>query len=163
MKHDLIFIILIVLVFTSCKTRKNSQQFSAVKSEIGNIATSFDKSIETEEAGSNISISTTEAMWKFTHRIEFDSLGNIRAIQETRRGSGRTQLAVRNDTSRNISIKDVLNKTISAQNLETAELSKSDFKSDSRLIQGADWVWVILSVTLVIAVLVYIFRYKKLK
>ena len=143
-----------VFSFTSCKSHKNISTENRTSKEVDNISESIYTQIETRRAGAHLKKEISENIKEYIRTTDFDSTGNIRSVSETWREIGRADMAVRNDSSGAIS---VINKIDSIINIETAhevKNEKQDIKTDQRPVQGSEWMWVILGIGVIAAVLV---------
>ncbi|MDU1904555.1 MAG: hypothetical protein E6772_07205 [Dysgonomonas sp.] len=93
--------------------------------------------------------------------IFFDSIGNIRAIQSTKRTTGRNELENSTRRSDDVSVTEKNDSidTHSETNIESNEHRESE--GDSRPVQGfSEWFAVIFSIIVAVAIVVGIIIYK---
>lgn len=157
------FFSLFLILVPGCKTKKNVQRESTFEQSVERVESTIDKSITAQEAGSAVSIKTDQDIREFNRTTNFDSTGNVSSISETWRETGSSQLALRNDSTRNISLNNVVNTDSSSDQSQSSSTEIIDQSADSRPVQGIEWVWVILSAALVIAVAIYVIVNRKSK
>lgn len=150
-------ILLMCLLSTiGCRAKKDSSRHEsyALGSERTERRTDSIRVMEVVEERSERSGSEVEQ--SFTRVTEFDSTGRVRSIQETWRDRQQGNVASKERTERIVSVEGsetniTAKDTVSVIAQETAKVD-----TDSRLIQGVEWIWVILSVVLITAVILYI-------
>lgn len=158
MKKHAGIIFLFILIISGCRSHKTVTRAGESTHTEQITEKAVEQSYNEEQKGSQIHTSEKEEVVEYTKVSVIDSTGNVRTIQETWRQSGRTQLAVRSDSSRNISLSDVvLDKVITNQH-DSIYNENVVTKNDSRPIQGSDWVWLVLSLILVVIIFIYIKR-----
>ena len=148
--------ILVIALFSTCRSRKNVVRTESNQARTERVETKTDTSrvITRTVADMEESVSIQETTDRET--IHLDSIGRVRTIvresvkKETgQRRTDRGQGSVVSMTGRSESDSASV---IFQEDLQ--EKIRQDV--DSRLIQGTEWMWVILSGVLVLAVLLYI-------
>lgn len=153
----------LIACFAGCKASKRVANAESVQREVENVATAVDKSHSSEAKGENVRVETQETTWEYSRTTAYGDSGNVRAVQETWRGTGRTGLAVRNDSSRAVSVTDIATTDSSYVKVDSTAQSSSDFKSDGRPVQGIEWLWVVIGGILVLFVIAYFAAQKFIK
>lgn len=155
--------ILVIALFSTCRSRKNVVRNESNQARTERVETKTDTSrvITRTVADMEESVSIQETTDRET--IHLDDSGRVRTIvresisKETgQRRTDRGQGSVVSVTGRSES------DSASVVFLEESqEKTKQDV--DSRLVQGTEWIWVILSVALILAVVIYILYNKYYK
>lgn len=144
-----------LLVLGGCKVRRTAEKSSEINRTIERIEQTSNKEVRTEEAGTDIRIEAKEDAWEYSRTTDIDSAGNIRRVQETWRGSERSELALQRDSGRIVSGIDS-RRTIVEANRENVKADEAEeLKNDSRLIQGIEWLWVAMGIILLIVILIF--------
>lgn len=159
-----VFYIIILLCCTNlggCRTGKSVQKITGFERVQHSTETSVDKQKETTEASTDLRIDTKEEIQEYTRTTELDTLGNIRRVQESWRGVGRSKLVVLRDTGRTVSWVDRVkmsqaNETISEQTNESSKMI-----SDSRPVQGVEWLFIMIGAGILLF-LAFLFLRKRL-
>lgn len=158
------FVLFCVLLslFSGCKAKKNVQRELSVAEATERISKTIAKQNTETETGTHVNEETSEDIREFIREIRFDTAGNVQTIQEAWRDKGRVQLVVRRDTSRTVSVNEELNsdsiKTVT--NVKQSDDIKQT--TDSRPVQGIEWLWVILSIAIIATIAIILFI-KKVK
>ena len=148
---------LLFVLFSSCKTKRNISRTESSQAAIERVETKRDTSrtiIKTQEnLDETVSISETTDR----ETIHLDSTGRVRTIiresvkKETgQRRTDRGQGSVVSITGKSDSI-------TSQETLNATSQEKQDIKTDSRPVQGAEWMWVILSIGTIAAIAILFF------
>lgn len=151
-----VLVILAVVALGSCNARKTIQKNSRSFRTDQRIEQSFDKEIKTEKAGTDVRIEAKEDAWEFSRTTDIDTAGNIRRVQETWRGSGRSELALLRDSSRTVSVTDseIIIQDTDSMILNEEEQTIND--SDSRPVQGVEWFWVVIGAGLLLLLIIFL-------
>lgn len=155
----IIFLAVISLfILDGCKARKAIQRSSDLFVSGTKIAQTTNKQIATKTAGTDIRIEAKENIWEYSRTAEIDTAGNVRRVQETWRGTGRSELALQRDSSRNISLNETEN--ISQEKDSVIERSKENSKleNDSRPVQGVEWLWVVIGAGLLLFLVLFFIK-----
>lgn len=161
MRNVLYIIILAIIslfVLDGCKARKATQKSSDLFISGTKIAQTANKQIETKKAGTDIRIEAQEDIWEYSRNTEIDTAGNLRRIQETWRGTGRTELALLRDSSRNISLNESTNITQEKDSVTEQINENSKIENDSRPVQGIEWLWVVIGAGLLLLLVFYFIK-----
>lgn len=154
--------ILVIALFSTCRSRKNVVRTESNQARTERVETKTDTSrvITRTVADMEESVSIHETTDRET--IHLDSTGRVRTIvresisKETgQRRTDRGQGSVVSITGKSDSI-------TSQETLNATSQEKQDIKTDSRPVQGAEWMWVILSIGTIAAIAILFFL-KKVK
>lgn len=149
--------ILVIALFSTCRSRKNVVRTESNQARTERVETKTDTSrtiIKTQEnLDETVSISETTDR----ETIHLDSIGRVRTIvresvkKETgQRRTDRGQGSVVSITGKSDSI-------TSQETLNATSQEKQDIKTDSRPVQGDEWMWVILSIGTIAAIAILFF------
>lgn len=90
--------------------------------------------------------------------------GTIQKIQEERRGARQDELAISHTGSSDVSVKETQSDSISKTKEQTREAEHEDNTTDTRPVQGIEWFWIAIAISLVAGIgLIAFFIYKKVK
>lgn len=149
--------ILVIALFSTCRSRKNVVRTESNQARTERVETKTDTSrvITRTVADMEESVSIQETTDRET--IHLDSIGRVRTIvresvkKETgQRRTDRGQGSVVSITGKSDSI-------TSQETLNATSQEKQDIKTDSRPVQGAEWMWVILSIGTIAAIAILFF------
>lgn len=131
------------------RTGSTSYATEKVENKTESVRTIDTENIRAEQRGS-------EDEQSYTRRIEFDSAGRVQTVSETWRDRRLSNFSTEERDARVVSVVDteISIETKDTLSVDTQELSNID--TDSRPIQGIEWMWVILSVVLIATVIIYI-------
>jgi len=89
----------------------------------------------------------------FTRTIDYDTTGTVRRVQETWRDRQRRDLVAEERNVRTVSM--TLRDSIATvkDSTKTTTVTKENYKTDSRPVQGAEWMWVILGAGLLLVII----------
>lgn len=149
--------ILVIALFSTCRSRKNVVRTESNQARTERVETKTDTSrvVTRTVADMEESVSIQETTDRET--IHLDSIGRVRTIvresvkKETgQRRTDRGQGSVVSITGKSDSI-------TSQETLNATSQEKQDIKTDSRPVQGAEWMWVILSIGTIAAIAILFF------
>ncbi len=150
-----------LLSLIGCRAKKNTSRHESyvVGSERVERRTDSIRTLEIVEERSERSGSEFER--QYTRTTEYDIEGAIRRISETWWDRQQGDMASEERTERIVSVEGsdtniTAKDTVSAVAQETTKID-----TDSRPIQGVEWIWVILSVVLISAVILYIINNRR--
>lgn len=161
MRHVLYIIILAAIslfILGGCKARKATQKSSDLFISGTKIAQTANKEITTKTAGKDIRIEAKEDIWEYSRTEEIDTAGNVRRVQETWRGTGRTELALQRDSSRIISLNDLVSVTQEKDSVIEKSKENSMIENDSRPVQGVEWLWVVIGAGLLLILVLFFIK-----
>ena len=110
--------------------------------------------METEEFKTERSGSESEQV--FTRVIEYDTTGRVQRISETWRDRQQGSLVVQERSAQAVSLTGESKEIIERDTTATVMNETVKVNTDSRPVQGVEWIWVILSIALIAAVVLYI-------
>lgn len=145
-----IIIALLLFSFPGCKARKLQASYEQVKTETSETTTETETQESEQFDFSEFYKNIAEKIREFNRRIELDSAGNVASVSETYREIVRDDNTKEQNISQNQTVTEKNVAAISISKLDSNVTSKSDLKSDSRPVQGFEWIWVILSVALIV-------------
>lgn len=146
----ILFILIVVTSLTCCKSSKVTKRDINVKSSNRVVESKVDKSSTTLETSSHVSVENKIAEIERTRTTIYDESGNVRATQETWRETGSTQLSLRNDSSRNISLNDIEDITESAEDENVVIDESEDIQKDATVMKNSGWFWFWMTLALVV-------------
>lgn len=157
MRYDKIlfaFILACILILYGCKSRQEITRSVTDQTRIERTETAVDTSRTIVSDKEAVSRETGESEDIYTRTQHYDTLGNLRTIQETWRSIGRFELALRERSASYISINGMgaITSEFDSSTVVTTEQVKNS--SDSRPVQGIEWMWVIAGVGLLIFILI---------
>lgn len=160
MRYDLIHIIAIALLccfaFNGCRAKKNIEKNETTVERTERVERTVDttRTMETEEFKTERSGSESEQV--FTRVIEYDTTGRVQRISETWRDRQQGSLVVQERSAQAVSLTGESKEIIERDTTATVMNETVKINADSRPVQGVEWIWVILSIALIAAVVLYI-------
>lgn len=150
------FIILIacLLILSGCKSRKEITRTVTDQTRIERTETAIDTSRTEISTQETLSRKADESEEVYTRTQHFDSLGNIRSIQETWRAIGRTELALRERSGSYISLNGMGTVTSESDSSTVVTTEQVNSRVDSRPVQGIEWLWVIVGIGLLLFIII---------
>lgn len=144
-------------ILGGCKTKRNivKSENTQVTSKTYAAKTDTSRVITRTVADMEESISIQETTDRET--IHLDSVGRVRTIV---RESVKKETGQRRTDRGQGSVVSITGKSDSITSLETLNATsqeKQDIKTDSRPVQGAEWMWVILSIGTIAAIAILFF------
>lgn len=157
MRYDKILFVCIlacILILSGCKSRQEITRSVTDQTRIERRETAVDTSRTIVSDKDVVNRETEESEDIYTRTQHYDTLGNLRTIQETWRSIGRFELALRERSASYISINGMgaITSEFDSSAVVTTEQVKNS--SDSRPVQGIEWMWVIAGVGLLIYILI---------
>lgn len=153
--------ILVIALFSTCRSRKNVVRNESNQARTERVETKTDTSRVITRTVADMEESVVVQETTDRETIHLDSTGRVRTIvresvkKETgQRRTDRGQGSVVSITGKSDSI-------TSQETLNATSQEKQDIKTDSRPVQGDEWMWVILSIT--IAAIAILFFIRKVK
>lgn len=144
-------------ILGGCKTKRNivKSENTQVTSKTYAAKTDTSRVITRTVADMEESVSIQETTDRET--IHLDSIGRVRTIvrESVKKETG----SRRHDRGQEsvVSITGKSDSIISQETLNATSQEKQDIKTDSRPVQGAEWMWVILSIGTIAAIAILFF------
>lgn len=163
MKFYAFILVYLLFAFVACRSNKDLHKVSESVSEMQSSAStqSKDSTVTTTNTRDSTSNITTEKQYIRTTWYRPD--GTIRKIQEQGRATERTELAVHDSGSSAVSVAEQKvdsTKKVNRKKLETEQLKAF---TDSRPIQGSEWIAVIAVIIGAICLMAVYYLPKKKK
>lgn len=159
MRHGIVhitFVFLFLGVLAGCNAQKRMSRNAEEQARTERTETKTADSRVKEESQTDISTQTNEQDRTYVRITEYDSTGYVRRIQEEWRDIGRSQLSVLDQSRHHISIDGMTAVTLERDNSRSVVTENVKTSSDSRLVQGIEWLWVILGVIITVTIIGYI-------
>lgn len=159
MRYDKILFVCIlacILILFGCKSRQKITRSVTDQTRIERTETAVDTSRTIGSTQETLSRETGESEEIYSRTQHFDSLGNIRTIQETWWRIGRFELALRQGSGSYLSLNGMSTVTSDRDSTTVVTNERQDIRTDSRPVQGIEWIWIIVGAGIVIFVLIAI-------
>jgi len=153
MKHDncnIILLFVCIIILSGCKSRQEITRSVIDQTRLERTETAVDTSRMIGSTQETLSRETGESDEIYSRTQHFDSLGNIRTIQETWRRIGRFELALRQGSGSYISLNGMSSVTRDRDSTTVVTNERQDFQNDSRPVQGIEWIWIIVGAGIII-------------
>lgn len=159
-QHVFIYCIIISICLgislSGCRAKKSLQK-TQENTTIVERSERYSDSTRTEQKSTvHIDRSRDENERSYTRTTEYDSTGNIRRISEEWRDRQSSDLVVRDHRQESISVTGSEKQVIEEDSSSTVIRETMHIQSDSRPVQGAEWLWVIVAGTLVLSVVIFV-------
>ena len=153
--------ILFIICLCACRSSKSTDVAVSSDYTSGSTKESIRSDSSRTEYEGRRAVSTDIDINETIRTINFDTLGRVSSIQEHKRTTGSRQLDESSGRLGTVSVAE--DKTEEGENINAnIDLKqKEDTKQDSRIVQGMDWLWIIMSICIVLY-LVYWFKFRKL-
>jgi len=149
-------------LLAGCKSQKNISRTVDGQTRTERIESKKDTSRVEEQSQAHHSTQTNEQDNTYVRITEYDSTGTvIRRIQEEWRDVGRSQLSLLDRSGHYISIDGMSSVTLERDSSRSVVTENKEVTSDSRPVQGVEWLWVILGGALVLSVVIFVIIKKK--
>ena len=152
--------ILLIICLCACRSSKSSDV--AVTSDYTSGSTKESIRIDssrTEFEGQR-AVSTDIDIEETIRTINFDTLGRVSSIQEHKRTTGSRQLDESSGRSGTVSVTEDKTEEGENTNANINLKQKEDTKQDSRMVQGIDWLWIIIG-AFVVCLMIYAIKFRK--
>jgi len=165
MKYDIIHIITIaiLLCFTtnSCRAKKNLERGEEIQVRTERVEQSSDSARIEENKAEKITQHADEHDQSYTRVTEYDRTGTIvRRVSEVWRDRRSADMAIRDHVSTTVSVTGS-DKTVLDQDSSSTIVSEiKHVQSDSRPVQGFEWIWVAMGLIAIGLILIF---WQKLK
>lgn len=161
MKHAGIIILIVFITGIGCRSHKTSVKSGQSETREQITETRTGHEVRKGNSGTKTSTEVQQQEVEYTVITELDSSGVIRRVQETWRGTGRTELVVRNDSSRDISIIATLDSVATMIEKDSVFKENIEFTNDTRPVQGIEWIWIMVGLGAVVMILSIVNYYRK--
>lgn len=148
--------IIFLLVCSGCRGIRVSSRNQTKTSRTERVERSVESTRSTELEEQRAEHRGSEAERVFTRTTEYDSTGSIQRVSETWRDRRLSNVSAEERTTRVVSIDSTETNIVTHDTTSVIVQEKTSIENDSRPIQGFEWVWVILTLTLLISVAIYI-------
>lgn len=91
----------------------------------------------------------------YSRIIEFDSLGRVHRVSEAWRDRRSSDLSLQDNRTDRLSLSGSSSEIIKRDSSTATVHETIHVNTDSRPVQGMEWIWVILSIVLVVAVIIH--------
>lgn len=149
--------ILVIALFSTCRSRKNVVRTESNQARTERVETKTDTSRVITKTVADLEESVVVHETTDRETIHLDSTGRVRTIvresvskEAGSRRTDRGQGSVVSVTGRSDSI-------TSLETLNATSQEKQNIKTDSRPVQGAEWMWVILAIGTIAAIAILFF------
>lgn len=158
MKYAILFLLPIVFVF--CRSNRDFKGSVQTHTENAATASSVQKDSTASQAHRRDSTSDIKSEKQYLRTTWYRPDGTIRKIQEAGHKAKQSHVAVSDTGSSAVHVSE--NKTDSTRKINLKKLETEELRSftDSRPIQGVEWIWVILAVVIVTGIICSIIIYK---
>ena len=151
MKYATVYIVIIIACLYSCRTNKRTDSSYKAESEITQETQTVARDStagKSQERDTSVRIAGED---KYIRVVDFDSLGRISSVREEWRNARSAELDVRDRRSSYVSVSTLQTDTFLHKLSKMENSLKTDFKSDSRPVQGLEWFWIIAVLVLAIS------------
>ena len=158
MKYDktyiLCFLFVCLLFQSSCKSHKEITRTVTDQTRVEQIETAIDTTRTLVNDQENVKRQSDESEEIYTRTKQYDSLGNIRTIQETWRAIGRTELALHERSGSYISLNGMSTITAISDSSTLVINDQENSSTDTRPLQGTEWIWAIIGAGLLLFIII---------
>lgn len=141
-------IILIILCFLGCRSNRNVDRTMQEESKVETVESTHSKDsshVVREFEGSNTKITNEQ---QYIRTTQFNSDGSIRSLHEEWRGIESLELADGRGRSSEVSVNEQKTDSAYKRELKKIEFEKLKSFTDTRPVQGFEWLWILLAVSL---------------
>ncbi len=139
-------IILIILCFLGCCSNRNVDRTMQEESKVEAVESTHSKDsshVVREFEGSNTKITNEQ---RYIRTTQFNPDGSIRCLREEWRGTGSLELADGRGRSSAVSVSEQKSDSTYKKELKKIEFEKLKSFTDTRPVQGFEWLWIALIV-----------------
>ena len=163
MKYHVLIFLFAVSALASCRSNKEIHKISESEIESQSTVSTQRKDSTGSSTNQRDSISNIITENQYIRTTWYRPDGTIQAIQDSWREARHEELAVHDSGSSSVSVNE--EKTDSTTRTKMKTFEKADLKSfsDSRPVQGVEWLWIVLPIVagaLVLVLLLYL-KYRK--
>lgn len=157
MRYDgfhIIMLVVCVLLFSACKSRKEITRSVTEQKRTEQTETAIDTShtVVSDKEVISREVGVSEDIYSRTQH--FDSLGNIRSIQEVWRRIGRFELALHERSGSYLSLNGMSTVTSDRDSSTMVIYEHENSSADTRPVQGEEWIWLIVGIGLLILLII---------
>lgn len=159
MRYDkicIIFLFACILISLGCKSRKEVTRTVTDQKRIERTETAVDTSRAVGSDQETLKRETSESEEIYSRTQHFDSLGNVRTIQEVWRRIGRIELDLFERSGSYLSLNGMSTVTSDQDSSTVVIDERQDLRTDSRPVQGFEWLWAIVGVGIIIFIVIAI-------
>ncbi len=160
--YAFIFICLL-FAFAACRSNKDLQKVSESALDVQGSASAHSKDSTATTTSTRDSMSNISSEKQYIRTTWYRPDGTIRKIQEEGREVERTELAVHDIGSSAVSVAEQKVDSTKKVNRKTLETEQLKAFTDSRPIQGAEWIAVIAVIIVAICLMIIYYLPKKKK
>ena len=158
-----VFIIILACSLVCCRSNKHSSNEYVRNTEIEQTTTRLinDSTATVHESRDTTQTATYDN--EYTRTTTYRDDGTVQSIQERIRQSGSSQLAISTGRTSSVSVTDEQQEVTAIINEQEEKKEQLAVYSDSRPVQGVEWLWIVLPIvagTLVLLLLLYL-KYRK--
>lgn len=142
-------IILIILCFPSCRSNRNVDRTMQEESKVETVESTHSKDsshVVREFEGSNTKITNEQ---RYIRTTQFNPDGSIRCLREEWRGIGSIELADGRGRSSEVSVSEQKTDSTYKRELKKVGFEKLKSFTDTRPVQGSEWLWILLAVGII--------------
>jgi hypothetical protein len=150
-----LFCIIFCSLLFGCKARKNIARSSASQSVIDVKSTTSDssKTVASYQVDSTRQIAEKDN--SYIRTVDYDSLGFVRRIREEWRDVGRSDMALHRGSGSYISMNNMQAVVASSDSSETVSSVDENSQTDSRPVQGFEFVWVFVGIAVALVIVFF--------
>lgn len=163
MKSHALLSLCLLLALTACRSNKDLHKVSESVSEAQSSASTHSKDSTATATSTRDSTSNITSEKQYIRTTWYRPDGTIRKIQEEGRATERTELAVHDTGSSSVSVAEQKVDSTKKVNRKTLETEQLKAFTDSRPIQGAEWIAVIAVIIVAICLMIIYYLPKKKK
>lgn len=160
LNHNSLFIcaiaLLALLSITSCRAKRETSRNESYTVGTERLERRSDSIHTVELSQQRAERSGSEVEQSYTRITEFDTTGTIQRVSETWRDRQLSNLDTEERTGRTVSVTQTEQQIVELDTSYATISETSHTTTDSRPVQGVEWIWVILSVVLIATVIIYI-------
>ncbi|MDD4698043.1 MAG: hypothetical protein PHR52_10975 [Fermentimonas sp.] len=160
--HITLSIILIGIGFSGCRTSKSIQRDKTIQTGSYTIDRRTEALRVTDEVYEGTKREGSETEQSYTKITEYDTTGSVQRVSETWRDRRLSNLVTEERDARTFSVSNSEQQISIKDSADIRVSETSHTTTDSRPVQGVEWIWVILSVVLISSVILYII-YNRIK
>ena len=138
-----------------CRAKKNVQKTQVDTTVVEKVERYSDSTRTAERTTEHATFTRDDNERSYTRTTEFDSTGVVRRVSEEWRDRRSADVAVRDNESETISITGSEKHVVETDSSSAVLQETKDLQSDSRPVQGAEWLWVIVGGALILSIVIF--------